>query len=139
MATKWETQKSKARKALIYGANYLARPLGNLGKNDLNLGHPFAAMGFGVIDIIAEAVGDKAKDNCYYRLGKLGGAAYFSALTIWDLVNFARGDYSNLKNFAFDLSMTSSLASDINQSYKKTKENPLDDIKKAGKGIAGLF
>ena len=74
-------KESKLKKALVYGANYLARPLGNLAKDGLNLGHPYAALGFGLVDIISGS-SDKVKKNVFNRLIKLVGTAYFSFLTI---------------------------------------------------------
>lgn len=119
MAKTNNLEKSISRKALVYSANYLARPLGNLAKDGLNLGHPYTALGFGLADIICEN-SDKVKESLPNKLIKLGGAAYFSTLTLKNLVEFIEGDYSGLKDFPFNLSMAWSLGSDFKELYSKT-------------------
>ena len=131
-------KKIRMKKAIVYSANYLARPLGNLAKDGLNVGHPYAALGFGLVDVVAENSGI-IKDNLVYRLTKVGGAAYFSFLTFKNLVEFAQSDYHGLKDFPFNLSMAASLGSDLKELYNKPKEDVFTDIKAVGKGIANLF
>jgi hypothetical protein len=123
-----DKKESNLRKALVYGVNYLARPLGNLAKDGLNIGHPYTALGFGLADILA-GNSDKVNKNVINRLVKLGGAAYFSFLTIKDLVDFAGGDYERLKDFPFDLSMAASLGSDLKDLYKISNKDVFTDVK----------
>jgi hypothetical protein len=132
-------KENKLKKALVYGLNYLARPLGNLAKDGLNIGHPYAAIGFGLADIVAENSGDVEK-NIINRFIKLGGAAYFSFLTVKDLIEFAGGNYEKLKDFPFDLSMAASLGSDLKELYNQSGGKTFfSDIKDTGKGIVNLF
>lgn len=131
-------KQSRIKKASVYGANYLARLGGNLAKDGLNLGHPYAALGFGLVDIVAEN-SNLVKENPGYRLAKFGGTAYFSVLTVKNLVEFIKGDYSGLKDFPFNLSMAASLGSDLKELYTKPKENVFTDIVAVGKGIKNLF
>jgi hypothetical protein len=124
---------SNAKKAIVYGANYLARPLGNLAKEGLNLGHPYTALGFGLADIIAGS-SDEVRGNVINRMIKVGGSAYFSFLTLKNLVEFIEGDYSGLKDFPFNLSMAGSLGSDLKDLYKESGKSFFTDIKDMTKG-----
>lgn len=130
---------SNFKKTLVYGANYLARPLGNLHKAGLNLGHPYTAICFGIADIIAENSGDSVRRSIPNKLVKLGGAAYFSFLTVKDLWDFAGGDYTRLNAFPFDLTMAASLGSDFKGLYRDSQDTVISDCKKIGKGIGNLF
>lgn len=130
--------KSRLKKSIVYGINYLARPLGNLAKEGLNLGHPYAALGFGLSDIVAENSPDLVKKNSYYRLAKVGGATYFSYLTVKNLVEFIQGDYSGLRDFPFNLSMAGSMGSDLKELYSEPGENLFKDIKQVRTHIGKL-
>lgn len=130
---------SNFRKALVYTGNYLARPWGNLHGRSLNLGHPYTAIGFGIADIITENAGDEIRKSIPNKLVKLGGAAYFSVLTVKDLVDFAGGDYTRLNAFPFDLTMAASLGSDFKGLYKDSTDTFISDCGKIGKGLTNLF
>lgn len=108
-----------ARKSVVYGVNYLSRLIGNELQPGLNLGHPYAALGFGIADIITGSY-KPLKESIYNSWLKVGGAAYFSFLTVKNLVEFIEGDYAGLKDFPFNLSMAWSLGTDAKQLVNKT-------------------
>jgi hypothetical protein len=139
-----ENQEKWIRRGLVYGANYGARLLGNLGKDltftyihtykgdnnpdtnlkdnfEYGLGHPFTAMGFAAWDAAFDTVpylksADWAKTANV--LTKAGGAVYFGFLTVKNLVDFALGHYNDAAQFPFNLSMTATLGKDLTELLK---------------------
>jgi hypothetical protein len=154
MTDKSDLSNKTIRKSLIYGINYLARPLGNwaakgaqeaaknaissgaiestkLGvENGLNLGHPYAALMFGAADVISENSKD-VRNYPLHRFFKLGGAAYFSFLTFKNLVEFA-SDYTNCRSLVelpFNASMALSLGIDMKNLYNESGQDFFSDVK----------
>ena len=109
----------KLGKVVAYGGNYFGRLIGNYLEPGLNLGHPYAALGFAVSEIITENY-EPLKDSIYNTWIKAGGAGYFSFLTIKNLAEFIEGDYSGLKDFPFNLAMAWSLLSESKGLTSKT-------------------
>ncbi len=107
------------RKSCVYGVNYGARLIGNSFNESLKLGHPYSALGFGLSDLIM-GVSEKWERGNLNKFIKFGGFTYFSFLTINNLVDFARGDYSFAKDFPFNLSMALSLGKDLKEIYKES-------------------
>jgi len=145
--------KGIARKVFSYGVNYFGRIGGNLyqygtarvpeivangTEKGLNLGHPYAALAFAGLDIVAEN-SNILKDSSLYRLSKVGGTLGFSFLVGKDLVNFIKGDYSDLKNLPFHLLMAGSLGADAKDLYKDSKNNVLSDFVNIGSTIVSPF
>jgi hypothetical protein len=128
--------KGTGRKAFVYGANYLGRIIGNLaqygtarvpeiiegGEKGLNLGHPYAALGFAALDLIGGA-SDKLRESGYFKSTKLGGALVFSALAGKNLVDFIHGNYDGWKELPFNLSMAASLGYDLKEPGKDFFKN----------------
>jgi hypothetical protein len=120
------------RKLLVYGGNYGARLLGNLGdvtfkytpllnpdktdKIGYKLGHPFSAMGFAAWDFAFENI-PYLKNAEWSKtaniLAKAGGTLYFGFLTGKNLIDFALGNYTEAGQLPFNASMAASLGKDL--------------------------
>lgn len=120
------TSEKLIRKGIVYGANYGSRLIANLTKfKDLSpkVGHPFAALGLGAWDMLYESSGS-FKNNKYIKGAniaiKAGSTAYFGALAVNDLVQFAKGNFDNWYNFPFNASMAYTSVKDLSDSLIKS-------------------
>ena len=114
------------RKNSVYGGNFIARPLGNLIKEGLNLGNPIGAIFYGFIDIFRNAT-PKLKENKYIRLVEAGGFGFYTAKTIGNLVSIAKGDFDSLIDLPFNASMAYEVGKNTIEDYRG--ENLIRDVK----------
>ena len=120
--TNWEL----IRKLGIYGGNFAARPLGNLIKSGSNIGNPYGAIVYGLIDIFRGADSRIANSKYIRLLEAIGGTAY-TAKTIVNLVSLAKGDSEALLDLPFNASMAYEIVKNAVEDYQGT--NPVRDIK----------
>jgi len=110
------------RKIFNYGANYVARPIGNAVKAGTDLGNPFSAIGYTLLDLVSK------KDSLVNRTAKFAGGITYMALTTMDLIKIAKGDYQALMDLPFNVSMAATLMIDAKKSYKTKSTNFAKDI-----------
>jgi len=116
------------RKTDIYALNILARPIGNLIKQGANLGNPYGALTYGVLDIFRNAA-PKLKESKYVRLFEAGGFGFYTVKTIADIVSLIKMDFSSLIDLPFDASMALELGINTFSDYKgKNLKNDLIGI-----------
>lgn len=115
------TNKNLKRKLGVYGANFVARPVGNLIKSGSNIGNPIGAIVYGGLDILRNAI-PSLKNNKYIRLFEAGGFAVYGLKTVGNLLSIAKGNYHDLAELPFNALMA-----------YETGKNTLEDY--AGKDI----
>ena len=123
------------RKLIVYGGNFVVRPVGNLIQQGVNLGNPGAAIFYGFIDIFRNAT-PKFKESKYIRLIEAVGFSVYTAKTITNLVSIAKGDFEYLIDIPFNASMAFEIGKNTIYDYKgKNLKNDLIGIPKDILGI----
>lgn len=141
-----------ARKAGIYGGNYLAGVLGNYMNWSLkgpiaksvgdtlkegvgiksSIANPVGAIAYGALDIARNVI-PKFKGNVVVAGAEAVGALYYSASSVADLFGWLNGNWGSLVQLPFDVMMAYEIGRNLKEDYdiikeKRKKENSTQSI-----------
>ena len=122
------------RNLCVYTGNIGARILGNVIKPGSNIGNPYGAIGYGLLDILRDA-DPRIANSKYVRLLEAGGGAFYTAKTVGNLVSLVKGNAEALLDLPFNLSMAYELVRNAVEDYQGT--NPVKDIRNVPNDFRG--
>jgi hypothetical protein len=131
-----------ARKAGIYGGNYLAGVLGNymnwslkgpiansVGdtlKNGIgiksSISNPVGGIAYGALDIARNALPKYLKGNMFVAGAEAIGTAYYSISALADLFGWLNGNWGSLVQLPFDVAMAYEIGRNFKEDFSIIKD-----------------